>query len=76
MWLADARTRLADHTLDDYESRWERLVAPRFGTTPMRDITPRQLAQWRTQMLADGVGHEAVRKSMVLVQAMFTLAIE
>jgi len=76
VWLADARMRLAAHTLDDYESRWERLVAPRFGAVPMREIRPRQLAQWRTQMLADGVGPEAVRKSMVLLQAMFTLAVE
>ena len=74
--LADARTRLAAHTLDDYESRWERLVAPRFGGVPMREIGPRQLAQWRTQMLVDGVGPEAVRKSMVLLQAMFTIAVE
>jgi integrase len=42
----------------------------------MREIRPRQLAQWRTQMLGDGVGPEAVRKSMVLLQAMFTLAVE
>lgn len=32
--------------------------------------------QWRAQLLADGVGNEAVRYAMVLLQAMFTLAIE
>jgi integrase len=76
VWLADARTRLAAHTLHDYESRWQRLVAPRFGASPMGEIRPRQLSQWKTQLLADGVGPEAVRKSMVLMQAMFTLAVE
>jgi integrase len=76
VWLADARSRLAAHTLHDYESRWKRLVAPSFGASPMGDIRPRQLSQWKTQLLADGVGPEAVRKSMVLLQAMFTLAVE
>jgi hypothetical protein len=34
------------------------------------------VSQWRAQLLRDGVGAEAVRDAMVLLQAMFTLAIE
>jgi hypothetical protein len=34
------------------------------------------VSEWRAQLLADGVGTEAVRHAMVLLQAIFTLAIE
>jgi integrase len=34
------------------------------------------VSQWRAQLLADGVGREATRYAIVLLQAMFTLAIE
>jgi integrase len=55
VWLADARTRLAAHTLDDYQSRWERLVAPRFGggpdardpAAPARAVANTDARRWR-----------------------------
>lgn len=75
-WLADARGRLAESTLEDYEARWRRHIEPRFGDVALSDIKPRMVATWRGQMDAIGVGRESARKSMVLLQAMFTVAIE
>jgi integrase len=75
-WLADARGRLAEQTIDDYEGTWHRRLEARFGDVALADVTPRMLAAWRGQMQADGVGREAIRKSMVLLQSMFTVAIE
>lgn len=75
-WHADAQQRLADATLTDYKARWAGRIEPRFGHVAMRDITARAVSQWRTELHAAGVGREAVRKSMVLVQSMFTVAIE
>lgn len=42
----------------------------------MKDITPRAVSQWKAAMSAEGVGRETVRKSMILLQAMLTVAIE
>ena len=76
VWLPDARGRLAEGTVVDYEYLWNRRVRPRFGDVAMRDITPRSVSQWKTSMSQEGVGRETIRKSMILMQAMLTVAIE
>jgi integrase len=76
VWLPDAKGRLAENTVADYEYFWKRRVKPRFGELAMRDITPRAVSQWKASMNAEGVGRETIRKSMILVQAMLTVAIE
>lgn len=76
VWLADARGRLAENTLSGYEYYWARELEPRFGEVALRDITPRAIAQWRGDLTAAGVGVESIRKSMVLLQAIFSIAIE
>jgi integrase len=75
-WLADARGRLAEQTIDDYEGTWARRIEARFGDVALGDITPRMVAGWRGEMQATGVGRESIRKAMVLLQSMFTVAIE
>lgn len=76
VWLADARERLAEGTVEDYVYFWRRRVAPRFGDHELRDITPRAVSQWRATMSAEGVGRESIRKAMILLQAMLSIAIE
>jgi integrase len=76
VWLADARERLAEGTVEDYVYFWRRRVAPRFGEHELRAITPRAVSQWRATMAADGVGRESIRKAMILLQAMLSIAIE
>lgn len=68
-WLADASGRLAEQTLDDYEGTWGRRIEVRFGDVALGDITPRMVAAWRGEMQANGVGREAIRKAMVLLQS-------
>jgi integrase len=75
-WLADASSRLASSTVKDYEGVWRRRLAERFAEVPMNRIRPRDVSLWRTEMLADGLGAETVRRAMVLLQAMFTVTIE
>ncbi|MCW3014324.1 MAG: helix-turn-helix protein [Solirubrobacterales bacterium] len=75
-WRTDAGQRLADATLADYDGSWKRRIQPRFGHVAMRDVTPRAISTWRTELHAAGIGPEAVRKAMVLLQSMFTIAIE
>jgi len=76
VWLADASERLQENTLNDYCYFWQREVEPQFGDAALRDVTPRAVAQWRSRLAADGVGRESIRKSMVLLQAIFSVAVE
>lgn len=76
MYRADAESRLARSTLREYERIWDRRLGPRFGGLALDAIRPRLISERRAELLADGVGAEAVRYAMVPLQAMFTLAIE
>ena len=75
-YLADARSRLARSTVESYEGDYRRRLKARFGGVPMRAIRPRAISQWRAAMVADGTGQESARRAMVLLQAMFTVAVE
>jgi integrase len=76
MYRADAESRLARSTSREYERIWARRLGPHFGRLRLDAIRPRLVSEWRAELLAAGVGAEAVRYAMVLLQAMFTLAIE
>jgi hypothetical protein len=75
-YRADIAGRLAEATLLDYDGTWRRRVQPRFGDVRLSDITPREISHWRAELQARGVGPKAIRKDMLLLQAMFTLAVE
>lgn len=78
-WLLfrrDARDRLAEGTIAHYELSWRLRIAPAFGAYPVRAIRPRDIAEWRSQMLADGVGDEAVRHAMCALQGLYRIAAE
>ena len=76
VWVADARSRLQPETVDGLERLFEARVRPRFGETELRRIRPRMVAQWRAELLAGGTGVETVRRTMNLLQAVFTVAVE
>ncbi|HEV7751799.1 MAG TPA: tyrosine-type recombinase/integrase [Baekduia sp.] len=73
---ADACSRLQEATIASYEGIWRRAVEKRLGDRPLDQITPREISMWRAEMQRAGKGPEAIRMSMMLVQAMFTLALE
>jgi integrase len=73
---ADATSRLQENTIGSYEGVWRRAVERRLGDRPLHEITPREISMWRVEMQRAGKGPEAIRMSMMLVQAMFTLALE
>ena len=75
-YIADARSRLAHSTVESYQGDFRRRVLPRFGDERMSAIRPRAISQWRAAMLAEGTGPESARRAMVLLQAMFTVAVE
>lgn len=75
-WLADARSRLTRLTVLEYERIFKTRVGPRFGPVALDGVRPRMVSAWRAELAEDGVGPEAIRRAMVLLQAMFTVAIE
>lgn len=75
-WLGDARSRLTRTTLQEYERIFRAHVAPRFAAVALDGVRPRMVSQWRAGLLEAGVGIESIRRAMVLLQAMFTVAIE
>jgi hypothetical protein len=54
----------------------EPTVEQRLGNRRLHEITPREISMWRVEMQRAGKGPEAIRMSMMLVQAMFALALE
>lgn len=75
-WIEDARSRLEKVTVEMHEYYWAREIEPRWGHVAFADVTPRAVAQWRGLLVESGMGVESVRKSMVLLQAIFRVAIE
>jgi integrase len=75
-YRGDIGGRLAEATLLDYDATWRRRVQARFGDIRLEDITPREISLWKAELQAGGVGPEATRRAMLLLQAMFTLAVE
>jgi integrase len=74
--LADARSRLEASTIRGHERTWTTRLEPHFGDFELRAIRPRMVAEWRAELLAEGVGAESVRRAMGLLQAVFTVALE
>lgn len=76
VWAADARERLAKSTMREYERLYARRLEPQFGACALGAIRPRDVSAWRSQLLAAGVGPEATRYAMVLLQSIFSIGIE
>ncbi|MCW3010788.1 MAG: site-specific integrase [Solirubrobacterales bacterium] len=76
VWVADARSRLQPETVNGLERLFDVRVRPRFGDVELRRIRPRMVAQWRAELLAEGAGVETGRRTMNLLQAIFTVAVE
>ncbi len=75
-WLGDARSRLTRTTLNEYERIFRAHVQPRFAAMALDGLRPRMVSEWRADLLQADVGRESIRRAMVLLQAMFSVAIE
>jgi integrase len=75
-WISDAGARLQPKTVKGYERLFRARLAGRFGSLALDSIKPRMVSQWRAELIDGGTGHEAVRTAMILLQAIFTVAIE
>jgi integrase len=75
-WELYARPNLADSTLKLYSVLLSRHALPRLGGYRLRDLTPSVISRFRSDLERDGVGPEAVRKTMSILQGILQRAVE
>jgi integrase len=75
-WRTYAANNLERATLQVYARLWNLHAEPRLGDRRLRDITPRVVAQFRADLESAGVGAEAIRKTMAMLQGILQRAVE
>ena len=75
-WTVYAGPNLERATLRAYASFWNSHALPRLGHLPLRELTPQTIARFRADLEAAGVGIEAIRKTMTMLQGVLQRAVE
>ena len=75
-WEVEALPNLELATLKSYASHWNCHVLPTLGDLEMRKITPQAIAEFRAQLQRDGIGTEATRRTLAMLQGIFARAVE
>jgi integrase len=75
-WTVYASPNLERATLRAYASFWNSHALPRLGHLQLRELTPQTIARFRADLEASGVGIEAIRKTMTMLQGVLQRAVE
>src|SRR5215217_2864641 len=75
-WTVYAGPNLERATLRAYASFWNGHTLPRLGHLQLRELTPQTIARFRADLEAAGVGIEAIRKTMTMLQGVLQRAVE
>ena len=75
-WMVYAGPNLERATLRAYASLWNGHALPRLGQLQLRELTPQTIARFRAELEAAGVGIEAIRKTMTMLQGVLQRAVE
>src|SRR3954467_15244872 len=75
-WMVYAGPNLERATLRAYASFWNGHALPRLGGIPLRELTPQTIAHFRADLEQAGVGVEAIRKTMTMLQGVLQRAVE
>jgi integrase len=75
-WQLHAQPNLERATLELYGRMWPVHVQRRLGDRGLRDLTPQAIARYRADLEADGVGVEAIRKTLTMLQGVLQRAVE
>src|SRR3954464_10366602 len=75
-WTVYAGPNLERATLRAYASFWNGHALPRLGHLQLRELTPQTIAHFRADLEAAGVGIEAIRKTMTMLQGVLQRAVE
>jgi integrase len=74
-WERYAKPNLSSATRKLYASMWNKHALPRIGHLELRQVTPGVIARLRHDLEEEGVGNEAIRKTMSMLQSVFRDAI-
>src|SRR5215210_5805842 len=75
-WTVYAGPNLERATLRADASFWNGHALPRLGHLQLRELTPQTIARFRAELEAAGVGIEAIRKTMTMLQGVLQRAVE
>jgi integrase len=75
-WRVYAGPNLERATLRAYATLWNGHALPRLGAIPLRELTPQTIAHFRADLEQAGVGVEAIRKTMTMLQGVLQRAVE
>src|SRR3954471_744610 len=75
-WLVYAGPNLERSTLRTYAQLWNGHALTRLGHLQLRQLTPQTVARFRAELEGAGVGNEAIRKTMTMLQGVLQRAVE
>jgi integrase len=75
-WQLEAIPNFERSTLKTYASHWNCHVLPRLGRMELRKVSPQVIAEFRAELEGDGVGREAIRRTLTMLQGMLSRAVE
>jgi integrase len=75
-WEQYAVGNLARNTLKGYAASWNSHVLPRLGGYRLRDLSPQVIVGFRAELEAAGVGRDAIRKALAMLQGILQRAVE
>ena len=64
------------YSVRTYAQLWNGHALDRLGHLQLRQLTPQTIARFRAEFEGAGVGDEAIRKTMTMVQGMLQRAVE
>jgi integrase len=75
-WEQYAVGNLARNTLKGYATSCNTHVLPRLGGYRLRDLSPQIIVAFRTELETEGVGTDAIRKALAMLQGILQRAVE
>jgi site-specific recombinase XerD len=74
-WSRYASRRLAGATLDSYAGLLDRLLIPRWGAWPLREITPRAIEEWIADLHDAQVGDPTILRALAVMSGVLKRAV-
>ena len=75
-WELEAIPNFERTTLNSYASHWNCHVLARLGHLELRKLTPQVIVEFRAELEREGVGREAIRRTLTMLQGMLSRAVE
>jgi integrase len=74
-WRVHVIPNLATSTRKSYRHTWAKHVLPKLGAYRIGELTPKVIARYRAELLADGVGEQTVSRALSVLQSILTMAV-